>query len=284
MHVRLGRLAPLASSAVVALFLLAGLVGLAQGSAVPNAQIAGASGLGSVPAVTGRGTCGQALISLGAAGNFRVLAGSTITNTGATTIHGNIGVSPGSAVTGFPPGTVSGKIDKADTAAAHGEAAMQTAYNAAQGRSNCPISVAGNLGGKTLGPGLYKSTSSLSISKGDLTLSAHGHSSAVWVFQTVTKFTTTSGRKVILTGGAQASHIFWAIGSSATLGTTSVMYGTILAHKSISLATGAVLHGRAFAHVGAVTFAGNTVKNGPVQGPVAPTAATPLMVAARPAR
>lgn len=281
MQVSLRRHAPLAALAVVAVFLLAGAVGLVQGAMVSNAQTAGQVGSGAVPSVVSSATCGQALIPLGAAGNFRILAGTTITNTGATNVTGNIGVSPGSAVTGFPPGTVSGKIDKADTAAANAEFALMTAYNTAQGRTNCPISVAGNLGGKTLGPGLYKSTSSLSISSGDLTLSAHGHPSAVWVFQMATKLTTTSGRKVILAGGAQATHIFWAVGSSATLGTTSVVYGNILAHKSISLATGAVLHGRALANIGAVTLAGNHVSHSPMLGMASPIAARPL-VAARP--
>jgi hypothetical protein len=99
----------------------------------------------------------------------------------------------------------------------------------------------------------------LAISSGDLTLSAHGNSAAVFIFQAVTKLTVTSGRHVILAGGAKASNIYWVLGSSATLGSTSIMYGDILAHKSISMATGAVLHGKALAGIGAVTFEGNTV-------------------------
>ncbi len=203
--------------------------------------------------------CAQSQISLGAAGHFRVLAGTTVTNTGATTVKGNLGVSPGSAVTGFPPGHVTGKIYKADPMAARAQTALRIAYVSGMGRTHCSTLVAGNLGGKTLGPGLYHSSSSLSISSGDLTLSAHGHSQAVFIFQMVSKFSTTSGRKVILAGGAQASNIFWIVGSSATLGTHSVVYGNILAHKSISLATGAVLHGRALAHIGGVTLQGNSL-------------------------
>ncbi|MGD0250763.1 MAG: ice-binding family protein [Thermoplasmata archaeon] len=187
------------------------------------------------------------------------MAGTTVTNIGATVVHGNLGLSPGSAVTGFPPGIVTGKIDKADTAAAKAKTALTIAYNNGMARSNCRVSVAGNIGGRTLGPGLYHSSSSLAISSGDLTLSAHGNSAAVFIFQAVTKLTVTSGRHVILAGGAKASNIYWVLGSSATLGSTSIMYGDILAHKSISMATGAVLHGKALAGIGAVTFEGNTV-------------------------
>jgi len=151
----------------------------------------------------------------------------------------------------------------ADTTAATAQVDLTTAYKNAAGRTNCPIAVAGNIGGKTLAPGLYVSTSSLAISSGDLTLAAKGHSSAVWIFQIATKFTTTSGRDVILSGGALPGNVYWVVGSSATLGTTSVVYGNILAHKSISLATGATLHGRALAQIGAVTLDGNPVSHVP---------------------
>ncbi len=275
-------IAPLAALVAVAALLLTVSIGLVE--AATNAQGNGSSGSSTLASSAPTGVCTQATVALGAAGHFRILAGTTITNTGATTVKGNIGVSPGSAVTGFPPGTVSGKIHVADTAAAHAQTALVTAYNDAMGRTLCPVSVAGNIGGKTLGPGLYKSTSSLMISKGDLTLSAHGHSGAVFIFQIATKFTTTSGRSVILAGGAQAANIFWAVGSSATLGTTSVVYGTILAHKSISLATGATLHGRALAHLGAVTLAGNHVSHLPVSGTIPATFAARPVAAVRPAQ
>ncbi|MCI4368840.1 MAG: DUF3494 domain-containing protein [Thermoplasmata archaeon] len=218
-------------------------------------------------------SCGQAKIALGAAGNFRVLAGTTVTNTGNTVVKGNLGVSPGTAITGFGPGKVTGTIHAGDTAAAAAQTDLVTAYNDGMGRTNCPTAVAGNLGGQTLGPGLYKSTSSLSISSGDLTLTAHGHPGAVFIFQVASKFTTTSGRHVYLSAGAQAANIYWVIGSSATLGTTSVVFGNILAHKSISLATGAVLHGKALAHLGAVTLAGNIVyRHAPFLGATASVA------------
>ena len=193
--------------------------------------------------------------SLGAAATFAVLAGSTVTNTGATVVTGNLGASPGSAVTGFPPGVLRGAKHVADPMSARAMADLTTAYNDLAGRTLAPISVAGNIGGRTLTPGLYKSTSSLEISSGDLTLSGNG----VFIFQIASTLTTTSGRAVVLSGGARASNVFWQVGSSATLGTTSTFKGTIMADQSISLNTGAKLNGRALARIGAVSLAGNTV-------------------------
>jgi hypothetical protein len=257
---------PIIAIAAIAVLLISVGVGLTQGasSSVAVGTLSLTTPAGITPAA-----CGQAKIPLGAAGNFKVLAGTTVTNIGATVVKGNLGVSPGSAVTGFPPGKVTGTIDRANTAAANGQLALTKAYDAAKGRSNCPIKVAGNIGGKTLTPGLYKSTSSLSISSGDLTLTGTG----VFVFQIASKLTVTSGRTVILAGGAVAGNIFWQVGSSATLGTTSVVYGNILALKSISLATGATLHGRALARNGAVTLEGNKVNAVP-----APLTASSILV------
>ena len=202
---------------------------------------------------------GQASINLGNAGAFGVLAGSTVTNTGATTVNGDLGVSPGTAVTGFPPGTVTGTVHAGDAAAALAITDLTTAYNDAAGRNVAPVTVSGNLGGMTLTPGLYKSTSSLEISSGDLTLDAQGDPNAVFIFQIASTLTTTSGRAVILAGGAKASNVFWQVGSSATLGTTSAFVGTIMADQSITLNTGATLNGRALARIGAVTLAGNAI-------------------------
>jgi hypothetical protein len=150
-------------------------------------------------------------------------------------------------------------IHAGDPAATQAEADLTAAYNDAAGRTVAPITVAGNIGGQTLAPGLYKSTSSLAISSGDLTLDAQGDANAVFIFQMASTLTTTSGRQVILSGGARPANVYWQVGSSATLGTSTVFKGTIMAQISITLQTGATLHGRALARIGAVSLDANTV-------------------------
>ena len=203
--------------------------------------------------------CRQAPVVLGAAGGFVVLAGSTVTSTGLTSVTGDLGVSPGTAVTGFRPGVLVGAQHAGDPAAAQAEADLTTAYNDAAGRTLCPVTVAGNLGGQTLAPGLYKSTSSLEITSGDLTLDAQGDPDAVFIFQMASTLTTTSGRQVILTGGARSANVFWQVGTSATLGTTSAFQGTVMADQAITLDTGATLNGRALARIAAVALDSNTI-------------------------
>ncbi|MBL0063009.1 MAG: Ig-like domain-containing protein [bacterium] len=207
-------------------------------------------------------TTGQAFlesIDLGAASEYGVLAGSTVTNTALTTINGDLGVSPGTAVTGFPPGVVNGSMHEGDAAAAQAKLDLTTAYNDAAGRTTAPITISGNIGGQTLAPGLYKSNTSLEITSGDLTLDAQGDGNAIWIFQIASTLTTTSGRQVILSGGARAGNIYWQVGSSATLGTNSVFKGNILADQSITLTTGATLDGRALTRIAAVSLDSNTI-------------------------
>jgi hypothetical protein len=208
---------------------------------------------------TGVAPVGQLPVPLGAATTFGVLAASTVTSTGATRINGDLGLSPGTSVTGFGPGVVNGTIHAADSAAALAQLALTTAYNDAASRTVGSHLVAGNLGGQTLAPGLYTSTSSLAISAGDLTLDAGGDVNAVFIFQMGSTLTTTSGRQVILAGGAKAANVFWQVGSSATLGTGSVFRGTILAQASITATTGAVIEGRLLARTAAVTLDTNTI-------------------------
>jgi hypothetical protein len=203
--------------------------------------------------------CGQSVITLGAAGNFVVLAGSTVTSTGFTMVTGNLGVSPGTAVTGFPPGTVSGAQHAGNPTSAMAIFDLTTAYNEAAGRVLCPVSLAGNLGGMTLPPGLYKSTSSLEVSSGDLTLDAQGDADAVFVFQMASTLTTTPGRQVLLIGDARAKNVFWQVGSSATFGTTSVFVGTVMADQAITMQTGATLQGRILARIAAVSLDTNNI-------------------------
>jgi len=202
-------------------------------------------------------TAGQSPVALGSATTFAVLAGSTVTSTGGSTVNGDLGVSPGTTLTGAP--TVNGTTHLGDPAAAQAQLDLTTAYNDAAGRTVGAVTLAGNLGGQTLTPGLYKSTSSLEISSGDLTLDAQGDANAVFIFQIASTLTTTVSRQVILSGGAKAANIFWQVGSSATLGTGSVLKGNILALTSITLTTGATLEGRALARNGAVSMDANTV-------------------------
>jgi uncharacterized protein (TIGR03437 family) len=195
----------------------------------------------------------QAPVALGSNSTFAILAGTTVTITGGGTITGNIGINPGTAyVPGNPAVTINGTLYAGGPVAAQAQADLTLAFNDAAGRQ-APAVVAGNIGGQTLAPGLYKSTSSLAISSGDLTLDAQGNPNAVFIFQIASTLTVTSGRQVILAGGANAANIFWQVGSSATLGTTSVVYGNILAAVSISTLTGSTLHGRALAQGGAVS-------------------------------
>jgi Ice-binding-like/Bacterial Ig-like domain len=205
------------------------------------------------------GACSLASIALGSARNLAVLAGSTVTSTGATAVIGDLGVSPGTAVTGFPPGILVGAQHAGDPASAQTVGDLTTAYNDAAGRRLCPVAVAGNLGGQTLVPGLYTSTSSLEITSGDLTLDARGDPDAVFIFQMASTLTTTSGRQVILSGGARAGNVFWQVGSSATLGTASVFQGTIMADQAITMGTGATLKGRVLARIAGVSLDSNTI-------------------------
>jgi hypothetical protein len=206
-----------------------------------------------------RSACRQAPVALGTADNFAVLAGSSVTNTGPTSVTGDLGVSPGTSITGFPPGAVVGTQHAGDTTAAQAVADLTAAYNDAAGRTLCAVTVAGNLGGQTLAPGLYKSTSSLAISSGDLTLDALGDATAVFIFQIASTLTTTSGRQIVLSGGAMATNVFWQVGTSATLGSGSVFRGTLMADQSVTLNTGATLNGRALARIAGVTLDSNPI-------------------------
>ncbi len=212
----------------------------------------------------GMPSAGTPAVSLGTAASFAVLAGSTVTNTGTTTmVTGDLGLSPGLSVSAFPPGTLNGTRHATDAAAAQAQVDLTAAYNDAATRSMGSQPLPGNLGGMTLSPGLYTNASSVLISGpgagNDVTLNANGDANAVFIFQIGSTLTTATDSQVILTGGAQAKNIFWQVGSSATLGTNSVFEGTILAQDSITLNNGATLAGRALARAGAVTLDTNTV-------------------------
>ena len=202
----------------------------------------------------------QGIVPLNGTSEFAILAGSGITNTGATNVTGDLGLSPGTSIGGFPPGILVGTKRINDALATQAKLDLTAAYNDAAGRTSTDIvTLSGNIGGLTLTPGLYKSTSSLAISSGDLTFDAKGDANAVFIIQIASSLTTTSGRQVFLIGGASASNIFWQVGSSVTFGTTSVFKGTVMAMQSITFNTGARLDGRGLARIGGITMAGNTI-------------------------
>jgi hypothetical protein len=202
----------------------------------------------------------QTAPSLGTAQSFAVLGSTTVTNTGPSVITGDLGVSPGTAVTGFPPGIVDGgSTYKADVIAAKARADATTAYLDLAGQTcNTKYVVPTDLGGMTLVPGVYCFSSSAAIT-GTLTLDAGGKPDAVFIFQVGSTLITASNASVALINGAQRCEIFWQVGSSATLGTGADFVGTIIALTSISLKTDAKLSGRALARNGEVTLESNTV-------------------------
>lgn len=203
---------------------------------------------------------GPVVIDLGMAASFAVLSGTTVTNTGATTINGNLGVSPGTAVTGFPPGiVVNGAIHANDSVAAQAHVDLMAAYAAAAGAPSGTVLTGTDLGGLTLTPGTYTFASTAQLS-GTLTLDAGGASQATFLFKIGSALTTVGASSVILVNGGSKDSVVFQIGSSATLGAGTMFTGSILALSDITLNTGAVLRaGGAFARDGAVTLNGNTV-------------------------
>jgi hypothetical protein len=197
-------------------------------------------------------------VNLGTATSFAVLGGSTITNTGPSVISGDIGLSPGTSITGFPPGVQSrGATDLTNAVALQAKNDTTAAYLDAAGRT--PFTTApSDLGGSTLSPGVYQASSAMALT-GSLTLNGGGNADAVFIFQAGSTLITASGSTVVLENGAQACNVFWQVGSSATLGTSSSFVGTILALTSATLNTGATLQGRVLARNGAVTLDSNTI-------------------------
>ena len=197
-------------------------------------------------------------IGLGTASQFTVLAGSGITNTGPTTIAGDIGTFPTTSQTGFNTITLSGANHAGDAVTQQAKNDLITAYNVAAGLTvNFTLSSA-EIGGLTLPPGVYSSASSVGLT-GTVTLNAAGNPDAVWVFQIGSTLITASDSSVLLINGAQACHVFWQVGSSATLGTNTDFAGTIMASESITANTGTTVLGRLLALNGAVTLDTNTI-------------------------
>jgi len=202
----------------------------------------------------------SSIVPLGTACSFGILGATpVVSSVGPTIVTGDVGIWPAASITGFPPGLLTGTKHAADAVAMTAQGDLTTAYNFAAAAAGGQTLTA-DIGGQTLAPGVYKTTSAqptLGIT-GNLTLS--GPASGVWIFQIVSTLTTAAGNShVILAGGATAHNVFWQVGSSATLGTNTIFQGTIMAQASITLTTGATLNGRALARTGAVTLDSNPV-------------------------
>jgi hypothetical protein len=225
----------------------------------------------------------EAPVGLGTVGAYSVLGGQTVTNTGPTTMSRNLGVSPGSAITGFPPGTTGGATHAGDAPAAQAQSDLVTAYNDAAGRAPT-AGVGADLVGQTLTAGVYNASGPLGLS-GALTLDGQGDPNAVFIFQASSTLITASSSSVNVINGAQACNIYWQVGSSATLGTASTFRGTIMAMTSITVTTNTVVEGRALARTGSVTLDNNTFTTPDCSAttPAAATtaAATPTTTASR---
>ena len=216
--------------------------------------------------------------SLGTAASFSVLGGSTVTNTGPTQVVGNLGVSPGSAVTGFPPGVVTGgTIHAADATALQAQSDNATAYTGLAGLP-CGTDLTGqDLGGQTLVAGVYCFSSSAQLT-GTLQLDAQGNPNAEFIFQIGSTLTTASGSLVQVINGGSACNVYWQVGSSATIGTTTTFAGNILALTSITMTTGANATGRLLAQNGAVTLDSNGITGCAAGVPCPPITVSPTTI------
>ena len=221
---------------------------------------AGAADAGDADAGVDGGTV--AAPALGTAKSFAVLAGSTITNTGATAIVGDVGVAPGTAITGLTAGQVTGTIHAGDPVAMQAEADLTTAFNNLAGRP-CQHPMTGvDLGGKTLPPGVYCFGVAATQATGTLTLDAQGNPNAVWIFQIGSTLTISTNLSTIVIGGGTACNVYWQVGSSATINVGAQFSGNVLAQASITLLTGAsVSPGRTLTQTAAVTLDTNVISN-----------------------
>jgi len=199
-----------------------------------------------------------AVVVIGTTSTFAVLAADSINSTGATVITGDVGVSPGTVSTGFPPGTFSGTGQFGNAAAATAEADLLVAINDVTARSTNITDISGDLDGLTLAPGTYSTTAPISLS-GTVTLNALGNPDAVFIIRTTSSLTVASGARVVLTGGAQPQNVFWLVGTNASIGSNAVVQGTIMADGTITMDTGSRVVGRVLSRNGAVMLNASTI-------------------------
>lgn len=208
-------------------------------------------------------SAGQSTASLGTAASFAVLASSSISNTGATRVTGDLGVTQTTTVSAFPPGVVNGSMFLGDSVAIQAMSDMNAAYADLAARTEGALGISGELGGQVLTAGLYRSSAALSILAGDLVLDGRGDANAVFIMRTSESFSMAPGRRIILTGGAMAANVFWQVGGSASIGLGSAFRGTLLANQSVTLSTAATVEGRVFARTGAVIMDNNSITTPP---------------------
>jgi len=227
---------------------------------------------------------GPAPVNLGSADAFAILAGTpSISNTGASSVNGDVGIHPAAAITGFPPGVINGAQHAADAIALQAKNSLTAAYNDAAARPVSSVVAAGALSGTLVG-GVYNSGASILSIAGTVTLDGQNDPTSVWIFQAQSSMVIASGSVVAFINGAQPCNVFWQVTSSASLGSTSTLSGTIMALDSITMANGVTLNGRALAQTGTVTLINDNISRvtcaavsttpvptfGPTPGPATP--------------
>jgi hypothetical protein len=231
---------------------------------------------------------GPTTVNLGAADSFAILAGTPdITSTGASVVNGDVGIHPAAVITGFPPGIINGSQHPADATALQAKNSLTAAYLDAASRPVTSVIAAGTLSGTLVG-GVYNSGASILSIAGTVTLDGQGDASSVWIFQAQSSMVIASASRVAFINGAQPCNVFWQVTSSASLGSTADLAGTIMAQTSITMANGVSLNGRALAQTGTVTMINDNINRttcatvsttpvptfGPTPGPATATPAT----------